>query len=85
MNIYQPTMHKPVPMGTRVVTTRESGYPAGHEGEVVGICHYHIIFTYIVLLDRPLESDYGLLRAIPIHGSYIETPDGKNFRLEEGS
>lgn len=76
---YEPTLHKPVPMGTRVKI--QPPYP-GDLGTVVGISMIHVVFSYIVLLDKEIETEYGPQRAIVIPGPAIETPEGEHFRLE---
>jgi len=69
-------------MGTKVIVP--AGYAAieAVTGTVVGIASLHVIFSYIVLLDSPLQTEYGEWKAIVVHGPSLETPDGKNFRLE---
>lgn len=79
-NVPQPTLHKPVPMGARVVI------PALYVGEVrhgtvVGIGFVHIVFSYIVLLDEPVNTPYGTMRAIPVVGGDLTGEDGSNWRL----
>lgn len=77
----QPTLHKPVPMGARVIVPAHyAGHPV--RGEVVGISMMHVIFTYIVLLDEPIESEHGLLKALTIGGPELEAEDGGNWRMD---
>lgn len=78
---YEPTLHKPVPMGVRVVIPE---YFVGKKmkGEVAGISSMHVIFHYIVLLDEPIESEFGLQKAITVGGPQLEAEDGSNWRLE---
>lgn len=79
---YEPGLHKPVPMGVRVKV--KAPYVAGEAwGEVVGIAAVHVIFTYIILLDNPIESVYGTVRAICVGGPELEGENGENWRLEE--
>lgn len=81
--MYQPTLHKPVPMGARVKITENSGYPPVSPGTVVGVASVHILFHYIVLLDTPFDTEYGPQRALSVPGTHLETEDGlTNFRLE---
>lgn len=78
-----PSMHKPIPLGTKVVIPKNSGYVSeDHTGEVVGISSQHIMFTYIVLLDEPIVNEYGINKAICVIGTQLENLDGSNFRLE---
>lgn len=76
-----PTMHKPVPMNSRVrIPTEYLGYPT--TGTVVGIGAMHVIFLYIVLLDKPHASEHGEIRAMTVGGSQLESEDGlTNWRL----
>ena len=83
--MYTPTLHKPIPMETRV------RIPAGYitmaplYGRVVGISSIHIVFGYIVLLDHPLDTEYGPQCAVVVNGPQLESEDGlTNWRLDEG-
>lgn len=83
-HIYTPTMHKPIPMGTRVRLVKDSGFPNNlGMGEVVGIASMHVIFNYIVLFDEPFQTEYGTHRAISVMGTLLEKEDGSNFRLNQ--
>ena len=81
-----PTLHKPVPLQTKVRTIKGSGFPQV-TGRVVGISAMHVIFTYIVLLDEPLfplgpELSDGRHDAIAVPGTALESEDGSyNWRL----
>lgn len=81
----QPTLHKPVPMKTRVKIP--SYFHADKEKErfgfVAGVASCHVIFTYIVLLDEPLETPYGEVNAVVVNGPELEAEDGSNWKLEE--
>ena len=83
-----PTLHKPIPMNTRVRVVKDfwgSGIQENQfVGTVVGIASMHVIFIYIVLLDTPaLDPDFGEIRAIPIGGSGLESEDGlTNWRTD---
>lgn len=78
---YEPALHKPVPMNSRVRlplqwTVREA------KGTVVGISSMHVIFIYIVLLDEAIETEYGTCKAMACPGSELESEDGlTNWRL----
>jgi hypothetical protein len=67
-------------MNTRVLIP--AGYCAttAHMGTVVGISSMHVIFGYIIQLDEPIDTEYGIQHAVIMYGSQIETPDGGNFR-----
>lgn len=81
--VIQPTLHKPVPMNARVVVPVSAGlYHQPLTGKVIGICSYHVIFIYIVLLDTPINNGYGEMSAVPVPGSLLESPDGSNWRLD---
>ena len=86
----QPTLHKPIPMNTRVRLPRYFSDPFRTPifGTVVGISSIHeiqadpFIFTYIVLLDVPLTISYGVVKAVVVSGPELESEDGKtNWRL----
>lgn len=77
-----PSMHKPIPMGTRVRVP--AGYACANEivGTVVGISSWHVVFMYIVLLDEALDTDYGFQRAISVHGASLVSEDGSmNWKI----
>lgn len=79
--MYMPTLHKPVPLGTRVRVSADFGSYSSLTGVVVGISSIHVIFQYIVLLDTIVESEYGQMRAAAIPGTHLETENGQeNFR-----
>lgn len=79
-HVPQPTLHKPVPMNTRVVIP---ALYAGEErrGTVVGIAFVHVVFSYIVLLDEPVDTPYGSQRAITVPGGDLTGEDGSNWML----
>lgn len=82
-SVLQPTLHKPVPMGSRVKVPKYfHSSSAELWGEVVGISFAHVIFGYIVLLDEPLETLYGPQKAVVVNGPELEGPDGTNWRLD---
>lgn len=82
----EPTLHKSVPLQTRVRTIKDSGYPVV-TGRVVGVASIHIIFTYIVLLDEPILlpgawEEVERHDAITVPGTALETEDGtSNWRI----
>lgn len=78
---FEPTLHKPIPMGARVVLPEE--FYGGGKGTVVGISSMHVIFNYIVLLDEPKEdSDYGTWKAISVSGTVLTGEDGTSYQLD---
>lgn len=85
-NPLQPTLHKPVPMNSRVRLPLEwcpgpaVGIPA--KGTVVGIASVHVVFQYIVLLDTPIISEYGQQRAVVCGGPQLTCLEtGKDWRF----
>ena len=77
-----PTMHKPVPMGARVKIPDYYGM-GGEWGVVAGIASTHVIFHYIVILDKPFnDPDYGEVKAVSVIGSELEGENGEHWRLE---
>ena len=62
----------PVPLESRVLVPVSyiGEGRSSYSGTVVGIAATHIIFTYIVLLDEPVEDPQygGMLRAITVDG-----------------
>lgn len=78
-----PTMHKPVPMGTRVrrPLDRGTGYPH-FVGTVVGIASCHVIYHYIVVIDQPIDVDNEMHSTISVPGTLLDSEDGvKNWLL----
>lgn len=74
---YEPALHKAVPMQARVrFPELYLGPGKRNTGTVAGIAALHVIFTYIVLLDEPIKTEYGLTSAISIGGSELESEDG---------
>lgn len=79
---YMPTLHYEIPIGTRVTVGQP--YCSERNGTIVGISSCHVIFTYIVLLDEPVDSVYGQMRAIAVNGPELSSEDGKtNWRLND--
>ena len=76
MTTYQPTLHKPVPMGARVKTSQGVG-------TVAGISSIHVIFGYVVILDNEIQTEYGPMKAIVEYGAQLENVDGSNWRLTD--
>lgn len=78
----EPSLHKPVPMGSRVKIP-EYYIPNSKTGTVVGISLMYVIFTYIVLLDEPIDSEFGKISAIAVHGTELVSEDGlTHWRLD---
>lgn len=76
---YEPDLHKPVPMNARVIVP---AYAGGGTGTVVGISSYHMIFSYIVLLDNPIEKEDGPHQAFAVHGTDLVGVDGSDWKLD---
>lgn len=73
-----PTLHKPVPMQTRIIVPRQylGIHRATFGGRVVGIASCNIIFMYIVLLDEPLMLWDEVVNAIVVDGCNLMDEDG---------
>ena len=83
---YEPALHKSIPLQTRVIVPENylGSDRDSYAGRVVGISALHIIFTYIVLLDVPVETEYGLTSAICVSGTELMNEQGKyEWRLKE--
>ncbi len=80
-NPLQPTLHKPVPMNSRVALPEE--WLGRHAtGTVVGIASIHVVFQYIVLLDTPIVSEYGEQKAVVCGGPQLTCLEtGKSWRF----
>lgn len=78
-----PTLHKDIPLQTRV---RVDKMYLGHEasGIVAGIASLHVVFHYIVILDAPHVLDGETYTAITAIGSHLMDESGKYaWRLDE--
>lgn len=84
--MYQPTLHKPVPLGSDVVIPvgPYNGSDKPRTGKVVGISSTHVLFHYIVLLDDGCEyhDGYGTHKAVSVIGTALEKPGGGNWKLD---
>lgn len=82
----KPTLHKPVPMNTNV-RIPEGWFGHSVTGRVVGVSTMHVIFHYIVLLDKPYDdNDFGVIQAVTVSGPDLESADGlTNWRFTLGS
>jgi len=78
-----PTLHKPVPMGVRV---KIPGHYHGKDrevwGEVQGVASAHVVWTYIVILEKELETPFGTVRAVTVPGPELEGEGGIDWRYE---
>lgn len=74
----EPTLHKPVPMQTRVQVPVEWLGPGreSYLGTVAGISSIHMLFYYIVILDCPLETEYGTQTAVSVVGTQLMDESG---------
>lgn len=68
---HTPTLHDEIPLGSRVIVPASYCSTEPVSGRVVGIASIHVIFQYIVLLDTPIESEYGLNEAISVPGTLL--------------
>lgn len=76
MERLMPTLHKPVPLQTRV---RVHESYLGHEvrGTVAGIASQHVVFMYIIVLDEPHVFDGEAFTAITVVGSHLMNENGE--------
>ena len=74
-----PTMHRLIPMNTRVVVPASYVAAGNARGTVVGIAHVHVFFSYIVLLDVPIDIGHGLTSAICVSGCELRGIDGESW------
>lgn len=70
-----PGMHLPVPMNSRVQVPFHYLNKVA-TGTVVGISSCTVLFTYIVLLDEPAQSEFGQIRALSVSGYELTSEDG---------
>lgn len=77
--MYEPALHNPVSLQTRVLVPEQYLGPnrESYAGRVVGISFLHVVFVYIVLLDVPIETEYGLTSAICVGGSELRNEQGE--------
>lgn len=78
---YTPTLHNPIPMGTKVKIPDHYLKEKGVTGVVAGISSIHVIFIYTVILDREVSSTYGNIRVLCVPGTELEGLDGENWRI----
>lgn len=75
----KPTLHRLIPLETRVLIHRDY-FPHKREsytGRVIGIKYDdYITFTYIVLLDVPIQEEFGISNTIEIWGHELMNEDG---------
>lgn len=77
-----PTLHKPIPMGTRVVVPAGWCSTGPVTGTVEGIAFMHVIFGYIVVLDEPIQTEFGAQRAVAVTGPQLTGVNGEHWRLD---
>lgn len=85
----QPTLHKPISFNTRVrlpdYIYKDKETPVF--GIVAGVATRDIIFTYIILLDEPLECpwlgpEFEQVKAVVMSGTELVSEDGlTNWKL----
>lgn len=78
----QPALHHPIPMQSRVLVPLyfKDMRITNRIGTVTGIASAHVITTYNVTLDAPMNTVYGLIHCITVHGHELERLDGSNWR-----
>lgn len=76
ISCHTPTLHKPVPMQTRV---KIPIYYLGEQqtGTVAGIAFQHVVFAYIVILDEPFFYQAEFITAITVLGSELMDENGE--------
>lgn len=79
-----PTMHKPIPIGTRVKVI-PGGLPDDIidkvRGEIQGVASTNFFFVYILLLDEPIDvPDIGFCKCISMSGLMLEGEDGTSYQ-----
>lgn len=74
-----PTMHRPVPMNTRVVIAPGYVQRDAVKGTVRGIATMHVVFQYIVVLDEPIQTDQGEIGAVAVTGPSLTGEDGTQY------
>ena len=84
IEMYEPTLHKPVPMGADVIIPAGPYSDRVRKGKVAGISFIHAIFNYIIILDPgdEYQSEYGVQNAVSIPGPTLEKPGGGSWRLD---
>lgn len=83
MSELKPGMHKSIPMGTKVIVPETYGLGKKVSGRVAGIASFHIIFHYIIILDKPIKAYNETWEAVVVPGTELESIDGKNWKLEK--
>lgn len=63
-----PTLHKPIDIGSKVSLRSNKEI----SGEIIGISYMDIIFTYIVLLESPIDTPHGRVRGISVSGTELD-------------
>lgn len=66
-------------METKVLVPGPLGGP--RKGTVVGIAEPHVAYRYIILLDEPMPTPEGPVRAVTALGTLLEGSDGSNWRV----
>ena len=70
LDMSEPTIHRPIPLQTRVILPE---YLGNLTGKVAGIYLMGPIFHYIVILDKPLNNEFGENNAISISGTELRS------------
>ena len=77
---FDSSFHHAIPMEARVVIPAGLHTNNAQSGTVIGIASMHIIIHYIVLLDEPLITEYGTMRAVAVQGTLLTAADGSHWR-----
>ena len=62
----KPTLHPEFAMGSYV--TINDGHHSTMHGVVSGVAQVGVIFNYIIILDNPIETEFGVVEAVSIPG-----------------
>jgi hypothetical protein len=79
MNHIKPMLHKEFLIDERVAFDFGDGSSLKGTGTIVGIASMHVIFTYIVLLDRPLNVEsFENWKAFTVPGGQLRSLEPKD-------
>jgi len=80
----EPSLHKSVPLGAPVVIPDNyHNQPDPVTGRVGGIASFHVVHTYIVILDEKLDTPFGRVEAVVVPGTELRSPDGSDWKLRD--
>ena len=76
-----PTMHKPIPMMTRVLLP-DYVFNSRSYGNVVGVSSQGVFFTYIIELDKEIFiEDVGNVLFVSISGLELRDSEGNSWNI----